>query len=99
MTCEEYIIKRLERAEDDARNIRDAYELLTKRIQIMEEQLIKVANCFEMNESKEVGMKYIHAKEICFWDDGKQKEIFDIIRTWMDDNQDQENLPFEVSDA
>ena len=94
MTCEEYIIRRLEKAEDDARSIRNSYERQAKRIQDLEEQLLEVANCFEMCESKEAGMKFMHAKEVCFWDDGKTKKAFDIIRTWIDNKQDLENLPF-----
>lgn len=90
MTCEEYIIKRLERAEDDARNIRDSYEKSCKRIRVLEDQLIKIADNFRYEEKDE--SKYVTSKKCLYFENSEDKEFYQIIKSWM--QLDMEDLPF-----
>ena len=89
MTCEEYIIQRLERAEDDARNIRNAYERNIKRIEDLEEQLATIADNFNIGGEEE---KYVTTKKPLFFENSSDKQVFQIIKNWM--KVDEEPLPF-----
>lgn len=89
MTCEEYIIKRLERAEDDAKNIRNAYERNIKRIEDLENQLKTIAENFNIGGDNEL---YVTAKKALFFEDSNDKKVFQIIKSWM--KEDVEPLPF-----
>lgn len=89
MTCEEYIIKRLERAEDDARNIRNAYERNIKRISDLEDQLAAIADIFKLDGENE---KYVTTKKGLYFENSSDKQVFQIIKNWMKVNE--EPLPF-----
>ena len=88
MTCEEYIIKRLERAEDDARTIRNAYERNIKRIEDLEKQLAAIADIFKLGGE---GDKYVTTKKSLYFE-SSDKQVFQIIKNWM--KVDEEPLPF-----
>lgn len=90
MTCEEYIIKRLERAEDDARNIRNAYERNVKRLEALEDKLLKIAKCFKPEEAHK---KYYTPKKSCFWIDD-DKDVYDILSEYCEEEQPIEDMPF-----
>ncbi len=89
MTCEEYIIKRLERAEDDARNIRNAYERNLRRISDLEDQLSTIADNFKIDGENE---KYVTTKKGLYFENSSDKQVFQIIKNWM--QVDKEPLPF-----
>ena len=89
MTCEEYIIKRLERAEDDARNIRNAYERNLRRISDLEDQLSTIADAFKIDGEDK---KYVTTKKGLYFESSSDKQVFQIIKNWM--KVDEEPLPF-----
>ena len=93
MTCEEYIIERLERTERDCKNIRDMYERNCKRLKDMEDKLIKIANLFDEETSTACNKKFLKAKNLFIWEDDF-KEEYRIIKEYMDLRQEDEYDPF-----
>ena len=89
MTCKEYIIKRLERAEDDARNIRNAYERSMEKIEDLEDQLAAIADIFKIDGAE--SEKYVTTKKGLYFE-SSDKQVFQIIKNWM--KVDEEPLPF-----
>ena len=81
MTCEEYIIKRLERTEGEVRDFKSAYDHAERRIMMLERQLNKIADFFEIEHSDACDKNYFRINSPYIWEDDN-KELFETIKEY-----------------